>query len=128
MEMIDLKSFRIANKLSQTQLAEYLGVLQGFISQMEKGLRPVPAAIISKIEDNSAGWDTSMLLSGDAPRITTHATGHSNASVSINSSNRQSASPAHAAALAEKDTRIAVLEKENQLLREQIEFLKTLIK
>ena len=128
MEMIDLKSFRIANKLSQTKLAEYLGVLQGFISQMEKGLRPIPAAIISKIENNSEGWDTSMLLSGDAPRITTHATGHSNASVSINSSNRQSDSPAHAAALAEKDTRIAVLEKENQLLREQIEFLKTLIK
>lgn len=125
--MTDFELFIQQNGIKKKDIAEYIGSSAQFITQLCNGLRRLPPEKYALLKQNSEGWDTSMLLSGDAPRISTHATGHSNASVSINSNNRQPASPAHAAALAEKDTRIAVLEKENQLLREQIEFLKTLI-
>ena len=61
MKSIDLKAFRKANNLSQVQLAEYLGVGQSFISQIEKGDRPLPYEYISKISANAHRWDTSML-------------------------------------------------------------------
>lgn len=47
--MFDLKKFRKENKLTQVQLAEYLNVTQGFVSQVEKGARPMPEEYISKI-------------------------------------------------------------------------------
>jgi predicted XRE-type DNA-binding protein len=47
--------------MSQVALAEYLEVTQGFISQMEKEMCPIPDWVISKILDNPNGWDTSML-------------------------------------------------------------------
>lgn len=58
--MIDLKAFRIANHLTQSELAEYLDVGQSFISQIEKGVRPIPAEYISKIYANE-NWDNSTL-------------------------------------------------------------------
>ena len=48
--MFDLKEFRKENKLTQTQLAEYLGITQAFVSQVEKGERPVPNDYIIKIK------------------------------------------------------------------------------
>ena len=50
--VFDLKTFRKANKISQQELAEYLGVGQGYISQMERGDRPVPEKTIEKILEN----------------------------------------------------------------------------
>ena len=61
MKSIDLKAFRKANSISQVELAEYLGVGQSFISQIEKGNRPMPKEYISTILANTYGWDTSML-------------------------------------------------------------------
>lgn len=60
MYYIDLKMFRRVNKMTQQELADYLGVGQGFISQMEKNDRRVPEKYISKIlSDNSK--DSSMV-------------------------------------------------------------------
>lgn len=59
--MDTIKTFRKCNKMSQVALAEYLEVTQGFISQMEKEMCPIPDWVISKILDNPNGWDTSML-------------------------------------------------------------------
>ncbi len=59
--MDTIKTFRKCNKMSQVALAEYLEVTQGFISQMEKEMCPIPEWVISKILDNPNGWDTSML-------------------------------------------------------------------
>lgn len=59
--MVDLKAFRKANNLTQNELANYLGVGQGFISQMEKGDRPVPKEYISILSANPYNWDISML-------------------------------------------------------------------
>lgn len=61
MQDIDLKAFRKANKLSQIQLAEFLGVGQSFISQVELGSRPLPQEHISKILANKE-WNISMLV------------------------------------------------------------------
>ena len=59
--MFDLKKFREANNLTQVELAKYLGVEQGFISQMESSDRPVPQKYIDKILNNTNGWDISMM-------------------------------------------------------------------
>lgn len=59
--MVDLKAFRKANHLTQMDLADYLGVGQGFISQIEKGDRPIPKESISRLLANPHGWDVSML-------------------------------------------------------------------
>lgn len=63
--MIDLKAFRKANHLTQIDLAEYLGVGQGFISQIEKGDRPLPKEYISRLSANPHNWDTSMLVESE---------------------------------------------------------------
>lgn len=60
-KMDTIKIFRKCNKMSQVALAEYLEVTQGFISQMEKDVCPIPDWVISKILVNPYGWDVSML-------------------------------------------------------------------
>lgn len=47
--MIDIKLFRKDNNLSQIELAEILGCTQGFISSLERGKRPIPESIITKL-------------------------------------------------------------------------------
>lgn len=58
-----LKEFRKKNLLTQMELAEFLEIQQGFVSQIEKGERPLPKNIISKILANQKNWDTSMFNS-----------------------------------------------------------------
>ena len=59
--MVDLKAFRKINSLTQIDLANYFSVGQGFISQIEKGDRPIPKEYISRLLANPYGWDVSML-------------------------------------------------------------------
>lgn len=59
--MVDLKAFRRANNLTQIDLANYFGIGQGFISQIEKGDRRIPGEYISRLLANPHGWDVSML-------------------------------------------------------------------
>ena len=59
--MFDLKKFREANGITQVELAKYLGVEQGFISQMESSDRQIPQKHIDKILNNTNGWDISMM-------------------------------------------------------------------
>ncbi|WP_418981747.1 LexA family transcriptional regulator [Alistipes sp.] len=68
--MSDLKEFRKANGVTQVEAARYLGCTQGFISQIEQGMRPVPEEFVKKILANPE-WDGSM-LTGSKP-----ATAHS---------------------------------------------------
>ena len=123
---MDLREFRKINQLTQTQLGEFLGIKKSFISLVENEKTKLPEEKFNKLLNNTMGWDTSM-LHADAPTtsISAKATGNSSAKVSIGSHNTVTA---HDAELTEKETRIAVLKKENEMLREQIEFLKTLIK
>ena len=66
MKTIDLKAFRKANNISQVELAEYLGIGQSFISQIEKGTRPIPIEYISRLSANQ-NWDCSLLKDDTLP-------------------------------------------------------------
>ena len=128
--MCDLRKFREVNNLTQTELGEYIDMKKSFISKIENGKEKLPALKLQKLLSNPNGWDTSMLTS-DRPSITARAEG--NARVEIGSRNKNFCQ--EVSGDTEKDTRIAILEKENEMLRErlkdkdgQIEFLKTLIK
>lgn len=59
----DFKRFRRANKLTQADIAAFLGCAQGFISQVEKGVSTLSPEFISIILANP-DWDTSM-FTGD---------------------------------------------------------------
>ena len=55
-----LRNFRKANKLSQEDVAIFLGVKQGYISQVEKkGVEP--RELMIKLINNDKGWDVSEL-------------------------------------------------------------------
>ena len=61
MKGADLKAFRKANNLTQTQLGEYLGIQKSFVSTIESDKDPMPKEKLSKLLLNPYGWDTSML-------------------------------------------------------------------
>lgn len=65
MSKIDLKSFRKANRLTQSALAKYLGIQQGFISQIENGESTLPMKLLDKILSNP-DWDTTSLTGGES--------------------------------------------------------------
>lgn len=52
--MADFKAFRKDNKLTQKEAAAYFECTQGFISQIERGERPIPDVFFDRIiADNS---------------------------------------------------------------------------
>jgi transcriptional regulator with XRE-family HTH domain len=61
MKSIDIKAFRKANNLTQSELGDYLGCTKAFISTIEKGNRPLPKEMLSRLLDNMLDWDISML-------------------------------------------------------------------
>ena len=63
MKAIDLKAFREANNLTQTELGEYLGVQKAFISSVENGRSKLPKAKLTLLLQNKRGWDVAMLSS-----------------------------------------------------------------
>lgn len=80
--MDTIKKFRKCNKISQVALAEYLGVTQGFISQMENGASAIPDSVIRTILVNPYNWDTSMLRGSDQPENPAEAPGTERAALS----------------------------------------------
>lgn len=60
--MADLKAFRKANKLTQEQVAEYLGIKKPFICKIETGREAFPDKHLQKLLDNAFGWDVSSLI------------------------------------------------------------------
>ena len=61
MKNIDIKEFRRRNKIKQVQLAEFLGISQSFLSQVESGGRTLPMDHLDKILSNTE-WDSSTLV------------------------------------------------------------------
>lgn len=122
---MDLRGFRKINHLTQTQLGEFLGIKKSFVSLVENEKAKLPEEKFNKLLNNTMGWDTSMLQVDPPTSISAKATGNSSARVEIGSRNKNYCP--EVSGDTEKDTRIAVLEKENEMLREQLEFMKTLI-
>ena len=123
---MDIKEFLYRNKLKQVDLAKYLGVTEAFISRMVKGLVRPSKENLTKILNNPHGWDTSMLISGDI--YAGNNAGDVNVQIGQNRAGNR---------LKDGDavTQMAVLEKENEMLREQlkdkeaqIDFLRALVK
>ena len=66
-----LRNFRKANKLSQEDVAIFLGVKQGYISQVEKkGVEP--RELMIKLINNDKGWDVSELENGSNIQMNTN--------------------------------------------------------
>lgn len=118
-KVIDTRLFRLKNNIKQQELATYMGVSSAFISQLERGKRPMPEDMLKKLINNPHGWDTSMLINGG---IYAGNNNGGNVNVQVGQNKIESRNGADNSAM-----QIAVLEKENQMLREQIEFMKTLI-
>lgn len=117
--MIDLKAFRRINSITQVDLASYLEVGQGFISQIEKGSRPLPKEIMSKLLANPYDWDTSMLVDSPVPVLESAAPAMNLSNVEILLREM----------LAEKEAKIDALNEiiwelkaENAMLKEQIKY------
>ena len=113
--MADLRAFRKANKLKQEDLAKYLNTTRAFISMVETGASKLPPEKLSLLLNNTQGWDTKMLVDngGIYAGDVNVQIGHDR----VNACKKDS----------DEATQIAVLEKENEMLREQLEFMKTLL-
>ena len=125
--MCDLRKFREVNNLTQTELGEYIDMKKSFISKIENGKEKLPASKLQKLLSNPNGWDTSMLINGGIYAGNNNA-GDVNVQIG---QNRAGSRPKDGDAT----TQIAVLEKENEMLREQlkdkeaqIDFLRALVK
>ena len=104
--MIDLKRFRKVNGLLQKDLADYLGVSREFISMMEIGKTPLPYGHLSKLLGNENGWDVSMLVAdGGGDHILQNGGEHNIGKI-------------------EGDAEVSALQKEVEMLREQVEELR----
>jgi transcriptional regulator with XRE-family HTH domain len=119
--MADLRAFRKANKLKQKDLAKYLNTTCAFISMVETGASKLPPEKLSLLLNNTQGWETSMLVGNGGIYAGNNNGGSVNVQIGQNRSGDSNPSSRDAS------TQIAVLEKENQMLREQIEFMKSLI-
>ena len=56
METIDLKAFRKINKLTQIDIANYLGVSRPFVCRIESGQNKLPEDKLIKLINNDQGW------------------------------------------------------------------------
>lgn len=63
--MVDLKTFRKVNGLTQMNVAAFLGVSAPFITKVERGDNKLPPDKLHKLLNNDCGWDTSMLAEDD---------------------------------------------------------------
>ena len=77
--MTQLKEFRKANALTQTDVAVFLKVGKSFISRIESGAVGLPKDKLSKLIDNPFGWDVSMLMQDVSRNV-----GDNNSGVVIN--------------------------------------------
>lgn len=126
--MVDLHAFRKVNKLKQEDLAKYLNTTRAFISMVETGVSKLPSEKLSLLLNNTQGWDTKMLV--DNGGIYAGNNNGGNVNVQVGQNKIESRNGADNSAM-----QIAVLEKENEMLREQlkdkeaqIDFLRALVK
>ena len=119
MKSIDFKRFMFEQKIKQSVLAQYLGVSEGYISQVASGKKQLSDENFSKVLNNPYGWDVSMLTeeSRDSKPelVAEHKPQLSNVEILLRDM------------LAEKEAKIDVLqERINELIEENAR-LKTLI-
>lgn len=126
--MVDLHAFRKANKLKQDDLAKYLNTTRAFISMIETGASKLPPEKLSLLLNNTQGWDTKMLVDNGGIYAGNNNAGDVNVQIGQNRADNRPKD-------GDAATQMAVLEKENEMLREQlkdkeaqIDFLRALVK
>lgn len=120
MKEIDFKRFMFEQKIKQSVLAKYLGVSEGYISQVASGKKQLSDENFSKVLNNPYGWDVSMLTETESRGVVPELVAEQKAQLSgVESLLRDM--------LAEKEAKIDVLqERINELIEENAR-LKTLI-
>lgn len=108
--MTDFANFLFINEISKTEIAEYLGVQNSFITKLSKGEKKLPQDKREKIMNNHYGWDTSPLEG----RIIQSIGGHLNHNT-VNTSDAE----LWRKLCEEKDKRIATLEQLVSVLQVQ---------
>lgn len=68
-----IRQFIRQNGLRQKDLAEYLGVTEGAVSQLVRGSTKLSKENLAKLLGNKRGWDVSMLTTGGRPAAATHS-------------------------------------------------------
>lgn len=123
--MTDFELFISRNNLQKKDIAAYLGVSASFITQLCQGRRGLPIDKLALLKRNPHGWDVSMLTEERGSII---AGNNNGGDVNVQIGRNRSAEGG-------SSVREAVLEKENEMLRErlkdkdeQIELLKSLIR
>lgn len=61
MNATDFQRFMFEQKIKQSDLAKYLGVSEGYISQVVSGKKQLSEDKLGKVLNNPYGWDVSML-------------------------------------------------------------------
>lgn len=56
--MVDLKRFRKVNKITRSEMADFFGVSEPFISQIENGRAKLPERCFELLTNNDRGWLT----------------------------------------------------------------------
>lgn len=108
--MVDLRGFRKANGLTQEVLGDYLDMKKSFISKIEHRREKLPEPKLRRLLENEMGWDTSMLTVADT------------AVHNANDVNIQSGPNSN---IYSCEAELAALRRENELLRSQVEDLKS---
>jgi len=62
LKLVNMKAFRVANELSQKEVAEYLDVSIAFISAVERGQAKLPAEKLARLLENDREWETASLI------------------------------------------------------------------
>ena len=62
LKLVNMKAFRVANELSQKEVAEFLHVSIAFISAVEHGQAKLPAEKLALLLENDRDWETSTLI------------------------------------------------------------------
>lgn len=122
--MTDFEIFIRQNGIKKKEIAQFFGSSAQFVSQLCSGARSLPHDKFALLKQNTKGWDVSM-LTGEGSIIA----GNNNGGDAVVNIGRGVAKPST------ESTRMAVLEKENEMLREQlkdkeaqIDFLRELVK
>jgi len=106
--MVDLKGFRKANKLTQTDVGDYLGITKSFISRIENYVANLTDEKLNQLLHNPYGWDTSMLVVDSTIRgdVSLQTNGQGNVGKMV------------------ADAEILSLRRENEILQNQLAELK----
>lgn len=119
--MTDFELFIRQNGIKKKEIAQFFGSSAQFVSQLCSGVRSLPYDKLALLKQNTKGWDTTMLSERGEIIAGNNNRGDVNVQIGQNRVHARKKD-------SDEATQIAVLEKENQMLREQIEFMKTLIK